>query len=66
MNDHYYLVLCYKNCDQNRDQQVPVRKFVCTGKGFSEILSSLRSECAYVVVEHLFSMHELSIPKELE
>nr|WP_301425578.1 hypothetical protein [Bacteroides intestinalis] len=62
MGDFYYLVLCYKN----RDQQVPVRKFVCTAKGFSEILSSLHSEYAYVVVEHLPSMHELSVPKELE
>jgi hypothetical protein len=62
MNDFYYLILCYKN----RDEQAPVRKFVCTEKGFSEVLSSLHSEYAYVVVEHLPSMRVLSIPKELE
>lgn len=62
MNDHYYLVLCYKN----RDQQAPDCKCVSTEKGFSDILSSLRSDYAYVVVEHLPSMKVMSIPKELE
>ena len=62
MNDHYYLVLCYKN----RDQQIPDYKCVSTEKGFSDILSSLRSDYAYIVVEHLPSMKIMSIPKELE
>lgn len=62
MEDHYYLVLCYKN----RDQQIPYYKCVSTEKGFSSILSSLRSDYAYIVVEHLPSMKVLSVPKELE